>query len=251
MQSYARALALAPTAFRMFAMPRFARLRAVYPTSPNAAIPGRALHDPSMQFIAFPELHGDSIAFTPMPLVAGRVMDVSMMPASRAVAAQRAARQLRDRGVPVDLLLAGEPDPGNPAAVPESAVREWVSEGLVQWLGHVDDMPALFRSVDIVVLPSYREGLPKGLIEAGASGCALVTTDVPGCREVVAHERDGLLVPARNAVALADAIERLAGDSALRARLAAAAREKAVVEFDERIVIERTLEVYRELLPAL
>ena len=162
-----------------------------------------------------------------------------------------AARLLRDRAVPVDLLLAGEPDPGNPAAVPESAVREWVSEGLVQWLGHVDDMPALFRSVDIVVLPSYREGLPKGLIEAGASGCALVTTDVPGCREVVAHERDGLLVPARNAVALADAIERLAADPALRARLAAAAREKAVAEFDERIVIERTLEVYRELLPAL
>lgn len=162
-----------------------------------------------------------------------------------------AARLLRSRCIPVDLLLAGTSDPGNPAAVPESAVREWVSEGLVQWLGHVDDMPALFRSVDIAVLPSYREGLPKGLIEAGASGCALVTTDVPGCREVVAHERDGLLVPARNAVALADAIERLAGDSALRARLAAAAREKAVAEFDERIVIERTLEVYRELLPAL
>lgn len=198
----------------------------------------------------------DCVRFSPAPqqIVQGRVRVV--LPArllwDKGLAEyMEAARLLRSRGVPVDLLLAGTPDPGNPAAVPESAVREWVSEGLVQWLGHVDDMPALFRSVDIAVLPSYREGLPKGLIEAGASGCALVTTDVPGCREVVAHERDGLLVPARNAVALADAIERLAADPALRARLAAAAREKAVAEFDERIVIERTLEVYRELLPAL
>src|SRR5690606_16116880 len=100
-----------------------------------------------------------------------------------------AARLLRQREVPVDLLLAGEPDPGNPAAVPEATVRGWVGEGLLQWLGHVDDMPALFRSVDVVALPSYREGLPKGLIEAAASGCALVATDVPGCREVRSEER--------------------------------------------------------------
>ena len=159
-----------------------------------------------------------------------------------------AARLLRSRGVPVDLLLAGTPDPGNPAAVPESAVREWISEGLVQWLGHVDDMPALFRSVQIVALPSYREGLPKGLIEAGASGCALVTTDVPGCREVVTHEVDGLLVPVKDGAALADAIERLVRDPALRRRLGAAARHKAVTEFDERIVIARTLDVYAELV---
>ncbi|QNN46968.1 glycosyltransferase family 4 protein [Thermomonas brevis] len=159
-----------------------------------------------------------------------------------------AARLLRERQVPVDLLLAGTPDPGNPAAVPESAVREWVSEGLLQWLGHVDDMPTLFRSVQIVALPSYREGLPKGLIEAGASGCALVTTDVPGCREVVTHEVDGLLVPVKDSGTLADAIERLVWDPVLRHRLGVAAREKAVAQFDERIVLARTLDVYAELL---
>lgn len=107
MQSYARALALAPTAFRMFAMPRFARLRAIYPTNPHAAISGRAVHDQTMQFIAFPELQGDSIAFTPMPLVAGRVLDPSLMPSSRAVAAQRAARQLRDL---TSLWVNADPD---------------------------------------------------------------------------------------------------------------------------------------------
>jgi glycosyltransferase involved in cell wall biosynthesis len=159
----------------------------------------------------------------------------------------QAARLLRERGVPADLLLAGEPDPGNPAAVPEAAVRAWVEEGLLQWLGHVDDMPALFRSVDIVALPSYREGLPKGLIEAAASGCALVATDVPGCREVVEHEVDGLRVPVRDAPALADAIERLARDHGLRARLAVAARNTAIARFDERIVVGETMRVYGEL----
>ena len=156
----------------------------------------------------------------------------------------QAARLLRERGVSADLLLAGDPDPGNPAAVPEADVRTWVAEGLLGWLGHVDDMPALFRSVDVVALPSYREGLPKGLIEAGASGCALIAADVPGCREVVEHEVDGLRVPMKDGTALAVAIERLVRDGTLRARLAAAARAKAMAQFDERIAIERTMDVY-------
>jgi len=161
-----------------------------------------------------------------------------------------AARQLRAEGRAIDFLLAGDPDPGNPAAVPVEDVRRWVRDGLIEWLGHVDDMPGLFGSVDAVVLPSYREGLPKGLIEAAACGLPLVTTNVPGCREVVTHDVDGLLVPARNATALARAIARLHDDLPLRERLGRAAREKAVAAFDEQIVIQRTLEVYRELIEA-
>lgn len=161
-----------------------------------------------------------------------------------------AARRLRGEGRALRFLLAGDPDPGNPATVPEATVRGWVDEGLVEWLGHVDDMPALFASVDMVVLPSYREGLPKGLIEAAACALPLVTTDVPGCREVVTDGVDGLRVPVRDADALADAIARLEDDPQLAARLGAAAREKALAEFDERIVISRTIDVYRELLPA-
>lgn len=160
-----------------------------------------------------------------------------------------AARRLHAQGRPIDFLLAGAPDPGNPAAVPESVLQEWTREGLIQCLGHVDDMPALFRSVDAVVLPSYREGLPKGLIEAAAAGLPLITTDVPGCREVVTDGVTGLLVPARDSDALATAIDRLHSDPGLRERLGAAARRKALAEFDERIVIHRTVEVYRELLP--
>lgn len=162
-----------------------------------------------------------------------------------------AARLLRREGRAIDMLLAGEPDPGNPAAVPEESLRAWHAEGIVQWLGHVNDMPALLRSVDVVALPSYREGLPKGLIEAAACARPLVTTDVPGCRDVVTHNVSGLLVPARDAQSLANAIARLHDNPTLRAQFGAAARSKALREFDERIVISRTLSVYRELLPEL
>lgn len=156
------------------------------------------------------------------------------------------ARELRD--LDLRFLIAGTVDPGNPSSVPEETIRTWQSEGLIEWLGHVEDMPGLLASVDIVVLPSYREGLPKSLIEAAACGLALVTTDVPGCREVVTDEIDGLRVPARDARALANAIRRLAFSDDLRARLGQAARGKALAEFDERIVIDRTRAVIAELL---
>ena len=159
-----------------------------------------------------------------------------------------AARQLKGEGRAIRFLLAGEPDPGNPAAVPESELRAWVGDGTVEWLGHVDDMPALLAHTDIVVLPSYREGLPKGLIEAAACALPLVTTDVPGCREVVSDGVDGLLVPVRDAAALAKAIARLQDDPALARRLGEAARIKALTLFDERVVVDATLGVYRELL---
>lgn len=159
-----------------------------------------------------------------------------------------AARILKAQGRNIRFLLAGEPDPGNPASVPVEAVRAWVDEGVVEWLGHVDDMPGLLGSVDVVVLPSYREGLPKTLIEAAACARPLITTDVPGCRQVVSHEADGLLVPVREHEPLVHAIARLDDDHELASRLGAAAREKALAQFDERIVVERTIEVYRELI---
>jgi glycosyltransferase involved in cell wall biosynthesis len=160
-----------------------------------------------------------------------------------------ASRLLQADGRVVDFLLSGEPDPGNPASVPENTVREWAESGWVHWLGHVDDMPALLRSVDAVVLPSYYgEGLPKSLIEAAACGLPLITTDMPGCREVVRDGVEGLLVPARDSRALAEAIARLQDDPELRAQLGRNARARTLAEYDERIVIERTLAVYRELL---
>lgn len=159
-----------------------------------------------------------------------------------------AAREIKASGRQIDFLLAGDPDEGNPAAVPAEQVERWQKEGLLKWLGHVDDMPALFRSVDMVVLPSYREGLPKGLIEASACGLPIVTTDVPGCREVVTDGDSGFLVPVKDSKALAKAIVALADDEALRSRMGARARERSVNEFDEKIILQQTLAVYRELL---
>ncbi|WP_447734735.1 glycosyltransferase family 4 protein [Rhodanobacter soli] len=163
-----------------------------------------------------------------------------------------AIRQLRSQGRALHALLAGTPDPGNPAAVPEPAIREWVDEGLLTWLGHVDDMIGLLGSVDIVVLPSYREGLPRTLVEAAACGLPLITTDVPGCREVVSDGVDGLLVPLGNSDALAQAIARLHDHPEFARQLGEAARRKARTQFDESIVIQRTMAVYAELcdLPA-
>ena len=153
------------------------------------------------------------------------------------------------QGRQINLLLAGTPDPGNPDSVPEDTVRAWVAEGLIDWLGHVVDMAALLATVHVVALPTaYREGLPTTLTEGAACALPLITTDMPGCREVVTHEVDGLLVPARDAEALARAIARLDDDPVLAARLGAAAQAKALAQFDEKIVIQKTLAVYQELL---
>jgi glycosyltransferase involved in cell wall biosynthesis len=160
-----------------------------------------------------------------------------------------AARILKAEGRSVRCILAGTPDPGNPAAVDENLLRGWVRDGLVEWLGHVSDMPALFAETDVAVLPSYREGLPKSMIEAAACALPLIITDAPGCREVVGIDgEEGLVVPVRDGRALAGAIRRLDDDRALARKLGEAARQKALREFDEQIIIERTLAVYREVL---
>lgn len=160
-----------------------------------------------------------------------------------------AARLLRAQGRNIEFLLAGMPDPGNPDSVPEETVRSWVAEGLIQWLGHISDMASLLKTVHVVVLPtSYREGLPTILTEGAACALPLIATDMPGCREVVSHEVDGLLIPVHNAGALALAIARLDDDPNFAAVLGVNAQAKALAEFDEKIVIQRTMAVYSELL---
>jgi glycosyltransferase involved in cell wall biosynthesis len=161
-----------------------------------------------------------------------------------------AAELVRQNGRKIEFVLAGMPDPGNPRSADRLEVEQWHRQGLVTWLGHVEDMPALLNSVDVMVLPSYYgEGVPRSLIEGAASGLALVTTDLPGCREVVAqHGVDGLHVPPRDASSLAALLARLDDDRDLLRRLGDCARQKALADFDERVVIGKTLEVYDELL---
>ena len=158
-----------------------------------------------------------------------------------------AARTLRGHGF--EFIVAGAPDPGNPAAIPIETIREWEGQGLVQFPGHIEDIPRLLAETDVFVLPSYREGLPRSLIEAGACGLPLIATDVPGCKDVITNGLDGILVPARDARALADAIWQLVSDADLASRFGVAARERVLRSFDENIVIQRTLDVYEELMP--
>jgi len=159
-----------------------------------------------------------------------------------------AAQILKGQGRDIEFLLAGAPDESNPTSVTEATVAAWEAQGLIEWLGYVEDMPSLYRTIDAVVLPSYREGLPKVLVEGAAAGLPLVTTDVPGCREVVTDGHDGLLVPARDPQALAEAIARLQDDPDLRARLGNAARAKALAQFDGHIIIDRFFKVYDGLV---
>ncbi len=158
-----------------------------------------------------------------------------------------AARILQGEGL--EFIAAGAPDPGNPAAVPIETIREWQGQGLVRFSGHVENMPGLFSETDVFVLPSYREGLPSSLIEAGACGLPMVATDVPGCKDVITNGQDGILVPSRDATALAAAISRLVIDADLALKLGLAARQRVLRSFDENIIIKHTLSVYEELMP--
>ncbi|MCX7155361.1 MAG: glycosyltransferase family 4 protein [Rhodocyclales bacterium] len=161
-----------------------------------------------------------------------------------------AAKQIKRDGLKVELLLAGEPDDGNPNSVKAEQVAAWRDERIITPLGHIDDMADLLREIDVMVLPSfYREGVPRSLIEAAAAGLPIITTDTPGCRDVVEDGVNGYLVPVRDSNALADALRKVLEAPALAARMGAAGRVKALTEFDERLVFDRTVDVYRELLP--
>lgn len=158
-----------------------------------------------------------------------------------------AARLLRERGAGVQMLLAGSPDPGNPASVPQAEVTAWQAEGVVTVLGECSDVAGLYARSHMVALPSYREGLPKALAEAAACGRAVITTDVPGCRDAIEAGVTGLLVPVRDAMALAQAIHRLAADAPGRQAMGAAGRRLAERAFDIRQVAARHVALYKEL----
>jgi glycosyltransferase involved in cell wall biosynthesis len=155
-----------------------------------------------------------------------------------------AARRLIAAGHAAEFAIAGSPDPENPSSFSAAEISALEKDYGVHALGHVEDIAGLLSRASIVCLPSYREGMPKALAEAAASGKPIVTTDVPGCRETVVHGVNGFLVPAKDAHALADAIEALLRDPELRRAMGVASRALAEERFDERALIARTLELY-------
>ena len=159
-----------------------------------------------------------------------------------------AARMLRSKGVPVTLRLVGAPDPENPMNLTEAQLRGFAAGPGIEWLGPHSDIAAIWRDAHVAVLPSWREGMPKALLEALASARPVITTDTTGCRDVIDPGVEGLLVPLKSPEALAAAMERLAGDANLRARMGMAARARAEARFDQRQIAAAHLALYRVLL---
>lgn len=156
-----------------------------------------------------------------------------------------AARALRAAGYPARFAIAGSVPAHNRAAVPEAALRAWHEEGCIEWLGHRDDMPALLAASAVVCLPSwYREGVPRCLIEAAAAGRPIVTTTMPGCREICHDGENGLLVPPRDVEALTGALARLLADASLRREMGRRGRLLVEREFSLGSVVAATLAVY-------
>ena len=158
-----------------------------------------------------------------------------------------AAQVLKCEGSMARFVLVGDAPMGNPDIIPRTILDAWKAEGLVEFWGFHSDMPDVLRQTHIVVLPSYREGLPKALIEAAACGRPVITTDAPGCRDAIVENRTGLMVPVRDSPALADAMRSLIGDKAARLRMGIAGRALAEQEFSIDHVIHRHLEIYRGL----
>lgn len=160
-----------------------------------------------------------------------------------------AVRRLQGSGLAVELELWGSPDPANPASIGVDELRAWSALPGIGWRGPSLDVASVWRNAHVGVLLSKREGLPRALVEAMASGRPVVASDVPGCRELVRDGIEGLLVPADDVSAVAGALGRLAGDPELRRLMGDAARRRFEQGFTEQIVMRQVAGVYEGLLP--
>ena len=159
-----------------------------------------------------------------------------------------AAKILKQEGVEARFVLVGDSDPENPASIPNAQLSEWHELGIVEWWGERGNMHEMLTQSHIVCLPSYREGLPKVLLEAASCGKPIIATDVPGCREIVHDGENGILVLLKNSIALASAIKELIDNSEKRKSMGINGRRLVESEFSEEIVVNQTMKVYQELL---
>ena len=205
---------------------------------------------------------------TRLLMVPGSGVDIeffpySKLPNSKAVKVLFPARLLTDKGIlefveaarsiisrrsDVEFVIAGGLDPANPTAISQSEVESWIKEGVIDWVGEVQDMRPLYQGATIVCLPSYREGLPKSLLEAASSGRPLVATDVPGCREICRPEENGLLVPVKDSTSLALTLETLLDDLKLCERLGQQGRKLVESEFSEYRINNLYLDLYKRMI---
>jgi glycosyltransferase involved in cell wall biosynthesis len=156
-----------------------------------------------------------------------------------------AARMVAAKRPTTKFVLVGGTDP-NPESIPLATLQRWQQEGAVDYWGWRSDIPAVLSKADILCLPSYREGLPRSLLEGGAAGLPLIATDVPGCRDALRPGVSGLLVPPKDSAALASAILRLVDDVEMRRQMGQAARSDVASRFSIDSVVDATVAVYRD-----
>jgi len=229
------------------------RLRVIFQNSDDKQLLSTATGLPSRQVVMIPGSGVDLTKFayqdepsgTPVVVMASRLLTDKGI-----CEFVTAATQLCQHHPHVTFQLVGTIDPDNPASVTQAQVEQWRHNTPIKILGQRDDMAELFSQAHIVVLPSYREGFPKVLIEAAACGRAVITTDVPGCRDAIIPEETGLLVPPRDAQALADAIDKLLLNPERRKSMGQAGRQLAEKRYSIEQVVTTHLAIYQELLDA-
>jgi glycosyltransferase involved in cell wall biosynthesis len=223
--------------------------------NPDDRIALRALGIEDDRIALIPGSGVDSDRFQPLPEPEGPITFgfAGRLLTDKGVRALVAAhRLLRGQGHDFNLLIAGSPDPANPASVTADEIAQWQREPGITLLGQIDDITALWRRCHIAVLPSHREGLPVSLLEAAACGRPLVSTDAPGCREIALHEQTGLTVPIEDAPALAQAMLQLAQSPVLRALYGSAARQLIEDKLSAKIIGQAIVALYDRmtLVPA-
>jgi glycosyltransferase involved in cell wall biosynthesis len=194
---------------------------------------------------------------------------VTPLPATKTVQVAMVARMLRDKGV-VELVeaakilqqrglqfgchLYGDPDPNNPSSITKAELLAWQEQGLIQWHGFTSDINAVYAAAHIAVLPSYREGFPRSLLEAAACGRAIITTNVPGCKELVSVDSssvNGTLVPKADSVALADALAQLLRNPEQIATMGINSRKMVEQKFTNKIIHQHVLHLYAGVFGAI
>lgn len=193
----------------------------------------------------------DLARFDPAPAanpVPRLVLPARMLYAKGVAEFVEAARALRSAGVRAEFVLVGDPDPANPASIPEAQLRAWHAEGVVRWEGYRADIEQVLREADIVVLPSHNEGFPKTLIDASAAGRAVVTNDVTGCRDAIVAGETGLLVRPHDPADLARGMRELIEDEVKRRAFGAAGRKLAEQHYAIEAIAAQHLALYDKAL---
>jgi len=155
---------------------------------------------------------------------------------------------LKKKSDNIDFVLVGDTDPSNPASVSKDEINVWVSKGLIDWWGWKKNMPKIISSAFVVVLPSYREGMPKVIMEASASGRPVITSNVPGCRDAVINNETGIIIPPKDSIALANAINFLIKNKSIATKMGKKGRAHAEQFFDLKDVVNEHMKIYDYLI---